>query len=321
MNIISINNLKKSYSIPALQQKGFWRKWFFPKKELRAALQGIDLSVVEGESIALVGPNGAGKSTLIKILSGILVPTSGCITIKDRIPWKHRYEHTKNIGLVMGQKSLLYWDIPVIESLLLFKDIYQLSPQRFRENLNLLDTIFHVQELLHIPVRKLSLGQRMKCEVLASVIHLPKILFLDEPTIGLDLPTKIALLDYLKELHQKTKTTILLASHYLQEVEFLCDRILILNQGRFIYDGSVSALKSRIPSRTVSFQKTAIRDDPSYQKCVSEYQLVENEHWVEGVIAQEEVTGFLRKIMESAAITDLSITEPPIEMAIRDFLL
>lgn len=303
------------------EQTSLWRKWFAPQKELCHAITNINLQIQEGETVALVGPNGAGKSTLIKILSGILIPSSGDVKICDYTPWKQRYEYTKNIGLVMGQKSLLYWDIPVKESFLLFKDIYQLDDQKFRNNLGLLEQIFNVSNLLHIPVRKLSLGQRMRCEIIASVIHMPRLLLLDEPTIGLDLPTKIALLDYLKTLHQETKVTVLLASHYLQEVEFLCNRVLILNKGSFLYDGTIKSLKTRIPHRKISFQKIEVLQTENYTKLVSQFNLQENNHWVDGTIPMEQVTSFLQEVMNCVAITDLTVTEPTIENAIREYLL
>lgn len=319
-NLILSESLAKAYSVPVAIQPNRWHKYVWPLREFKFALRDVNLSINDGESVAIVGPNGAGKSTFIKILSGILVPTSGGIQSCGYVPWKQRMAYTRNIGLVMGQKSLLQWDLPVKESFFLFKDIYGLSTPIFQKHLARLDEIFKIKDLLHIPVRKLSLGQRMRCEVIASVIHLPRLLLLDEPTIGLDLPTKIALLDYLKELHRETGTTLLLASHHLQEVEFLCDRILVLNKGKFIYDGTPSDLKRQIPYRTVSFQKTVVRNSDQYGTLSSTYSLNHNDHLVSGSIHVDHVTHFLQGLMNCADVSDLAITEPSIEDAIRDYL-
>lgn len=193
--------------------------------------------------VGYIGPNGAGKSSTIKILSGILTPDSGSCTVDGRIPWKNRINHVRQIGVVFGQRSQLWWDVPVIDSYELLKDIYRIPEAVYRESLEELVTLLNLQELLKTPVRQLSLGQRMRCELAASLLHNPKILFLDEPTIGLDAVSKLAVREFILERNQTHKTTVILTTHDMQDIEALTNRIILIGKGKILLDGSVSLLQ------------------------------------------------------------------------------
>ncbi len=192
-----------------------------------------------------IGPNGAGKSTTIKIMSGILYPDSGECVINGLIPYKNRREHVRNIGVVFGQRSQLWWDVPVIDSFELLKDIYDVDKRVFKNNLEELVELLGLKDIIKTPARQLSLGQRMRCEIAASFLHNPKILFLDEPTIGLDAVSKIAVRSFIKKMNQEKKTTVILTTHDMQDIEALTERILLIGRGQILFDGSLSDMKSK----------------------------------------------------------------------------
>lgn len=209
------------------------------------ALQDISFKIADGEMVGYIGPNGAGKSSTIKIMSGILNPDSGECTINGVTPWKKRKEHVRNIGVVFGQRSQLWWDVPVIDSFELIRDIYQVDSTIYHRNVDELIEVLDLQEIIKTPVRQLSLGQRMRCEIAASLIHDPKVLFLDEPTIGLDAVSKIAVRDFIKKLNKEKKTTVILTTHDMQDIEALTNRILLIGKGKILLDGSLEELKQR----------------------------------------------------------------------------
>ena len=209
------------------------------------ALQDVSFQINEGEMVGYIGPNGAGKSSTIKIMSGILNPDSGECRIDGLVPWKNRREHVRNIGVVFGQRSQLWWDVPVVDSFELIRDIYEVEPAVYRRNLDELMALLNLGEIVRTPVRQLSLGQRMRCEIAASLLHNPKILFLDEPTIGLDAVSKIAVRDFIRRLNQEKKTTVILTTHDMQDIEALTERILLIGRGKILLDGTLDELKSR----------------------------------------------------------------------------
>lgn len=209
------------------------------------ALQDVSFQINEGEMVGYIGPNGAGKSSTIKIMSGILNPDSGECRIGGLVPWKNRREHVRNIGVVFGQRSQLWWDVPVVDSFELIRDIYEVEPAVYRRNLDELTALLNLGEIVRTPVRQLSLGQRMRCEIAASLLHNPKILFLDEPTIGLDAVSKIAVRDFIRRLNQEKKTTVILTTHDMQDIEALTERILLIGRGKILLDGTLDELKSR----------------------------------------------------------------------------
>ena len=210
--------------------------------EIRA-LDDVSFTIGDGEMVGYIGPNGAGKSSTIKIMSGIL--DEGTCVIDGRIPWKQRKEHVRGIGVVFGQRSQLWWDVPVLDSYALIRDIYQIDAPVYKRNLDELTECLHLSEILRTPVRQLSLGQRMRCEIGASLLHDPRILFLDEPTIGLDAVSKIAVRDFVRRRNKEHGTTVILTTHDMQDIEALTERILLIGKGKILLDGSLSALKSR----------------------------------------------------------------------------
>lgn len=218
---------------------------FHPQYSTIQALEDVSFKISEGEIIGYIGPNGAGKSTTIKIISGILVPDSGKCNILGYTPWKDRVNHVRNIGVVFGQRSQLWWDVPVIDSFNLLKDIYKIPSKEFRNNLELLTSILDLSDFLSTPVRQLSLGQRMRCEIGASLLHSPKILFLDEPTIGLDAVSKISVRNFIKTINREKKVTVILTTHDMNDIEALSERILLIGKGKLLLDGTLMELKNR----------------------------------------------------------------------------
>lgn len=208
------------------------------------ALDDVSFTIPDGQVVGYIGPNGAGKSTTVKILSGILTPDSGSCLINGRTPWKQRREHVAEIGVVFGQRSQLWWDVPAADSFDLIRDIYRIGDDAYRRTLARLTELLDLGELLKTPVRQLSLGQRMRCEIAASLLHSPKILFLDEPTIGLDAVSKIAVRDFIRAINRENGTTVILTTHDMQDIEALTERILLIGRGRILLDGSLSDLKA-----------------------------------------------------------------------------
>lgn len=217
------------------------------------ALDDVSFTIGDGEMVGYIGPNGAGKSSTIKIMCGILTPEEGTCVIDGLVPWKERRAHVKRIGVVFGQRTQLWWDVPVIDSFELIRDIYRVEPQRYKKSAEELTELLELGELLKIPARQLSLGQRMRCEIAASLLHEPSILFLDEPTIGLDAVSKIAVRSFIKRVNRERKTTVVLTTHDMQDIEALTERILLIGKGKILLDGSLSQLKTRnSPYKTVT---------------------------------------------------------------------
>lgn len=244
--MITMEHVCKSYRV-AKRNAGMreaCKALFRREVEIIHALSDVSFTIGDGEMVGYIGPNGAGKSSTIKILSGILTPESGSCLVDGCIPWKSRKEHVRQIGVVFGQRSQLWWDVPVIDSFELLKDIYSISPTVYRHNMEELTELLHLQELLRMPTRQLSLGQRMRCEIAASLLHSPKILFLDEPTIGLDAVSKLAVREFILRLNQTHKTTVILTTHDMQDIEALTKRIILIGRGRVLMDGTLEDMRA-----------------------------------------------------------------------------
>ena len=245
MAFIEAKGLSKAYvryNAPATG--GISRLWKREKQEI-PALTDADFTIEKGELVGLIGPNGAGKSTTVKLLTGILTPTGGTCTVDGRTPWENRREHVRHLGAVFGQRTQLWWDVPIRDSFLLLRDIYALDRDRWQRRLDEMTEALELGEFLNAPLRQLSLGQRMRAELCGSLLHEPQLLFLDEPTIGLDAVSKLKLRAFLKEENEKNGTTILLTTHDMEDMLALCSRVMVLGHGRLLYDGALDALLQR----------------------------------------------------------------------------
>ncbi|MFC5468559.1 ATP-binding cassette domain-containing protein [Cohnella suwonensis] len=298
-------------------------KHLFTQKHVnKTAVDHIDLRIEEGEAVAYVGPNGAGKSTTIKMMSGILVPTSGSVKVAGILPYKNRIENAKIIGAVFGQRTQLWWDIPIQESFSLLKDIYAIPDSVYRKNMQDFTEMLQLDEILHLSARKLSLGQRMRADLAAALLHNPKMVYLDEPTIGLDVSVKQRIREFIKTINRELGTTILLTTHDLGDIEDLCNRLIIIDHGKIIYDGTLSAVKDKFArERTIHFQmQKPFAEPPSWLNQLPGVEL-------HGIADREIALRFDRfRVTASEVVTlamkygeiiDFRMDEPDIEHVIK----
>ena len=263
--MITMEHVCKSYKI-AKRNAGFkeaCKALFRRETEEIRALSDVSFQIGDGEMVGYIGPNGAGKSSTIKILSGILVPDSGNCIIDGRSPWKDRVEHVRQIGVVFGQRSQLWWDIPVIDSFELLKEIYSIATPDYKRTLEELTELLQLQEILRTPTRQLSLGQRMRCEIAASLLHNPKLLFLDEPTIGLDAVSKLAVREFIKKQNAEHRTTVILTTHDMQDIEAIANRVILIGKGRILLDGTLEDMRKTVQeteAQTAAMQESAATD-------------------------------------------------------------
>lgn len=251
--MIQLQGINKSFVV-SKRKSGFGqavKALISRQQETLRALTDISFTINDGEMVGYIGPNGAGKSTTIKIMCGVLTPDSGSCDIDGRTPWKDRVEHVRDIGVVFGQRSQLWWDVPVCDSFELIRDIYQVDEAQYKRNHDELVELLNLSEIIKTPTRSLSLGQRMRCEIAASLLHNPKTLFLDEPTIGLDAVSKIAVRQFIKRINEERGTTVILTTHDMQDIEALAKRILLIGKGRILLDGSLDELKRHSSERKV----------------------------------------------------------------------
>jgi len=317
--IIKIENLSKAY-VSHRKRPGVMagiKNLFSPEIIEVQAVKNIHMSIQEGEMVGFLGPNGAGKTTTLKMLSGIIKPTSGKLDILGFDPWEKKDAYKKQFSLVMGQKNQMWWDLPVMESFLLNKEIYEISQKDFDESLDELVTLLDIKKVLDIQVRKLSLGERMKCELAASLLHRPKILFLDEPTIGLDVVAQKNIRDFLFRYNREKKITVLLTSHYMEDIEKLCKRIIIINQEIF-YDGLLSELVDKYARNkmlTVTFEEPVKKKDVSRFGEIYRFDPIR----VQFKVPRNETRERAKEILSSVLpVDDIMIDEAEIESIIRD---
>lgn len=318
--MIEVENLNKTFKV-VKRGAGVGsaiKSLFKPEYSTIKALENISFTIDEGEIVGYIGPNGAGKSTTIKIISGVLVPDSGKCSILGNTPWQDRIEHVKNIGVVFGQRSQLWWDVPVIDSFHLLKDIYKVSDKNFKNNLELLTTTLDLSSILNTPVRQLSLGQRMRCEIGASLLHNPKILFLDEPTIGLDAVSKLSVRNFIKTINKEKKVTVILTTHDMNDIEALAERIILIGKGKILLDGTLTELKSRFNSfktLTVDFNESLKDIDIEGTTVISK----DKERLTLAVDLEKiKVSQVIGILSEKLDIIDVTVENRPIEEIIVD---
>ena len=317
MIVIKTNNLSKQFRVyekPAGLINSI-KSLFNNKFKDIHAVENINLEIHEGEIVGFLGPNGAGKTTTLKMLSGLLFPTNGNATVLGYVPWERPVEFRKAFSLVMGQKSQLWWDLPASDSFELHKEIYKIDPVKFKKNVGELTEIFQVANLLNKPVRELSLGERMKLELIASLLHDPKLLLLDEPTIGLDVVAQSAMHRCLYEFNQTRKITILLTSHYMRDVETLCSRILVISGGKMVYDGQLQGLKDEFgKEKLIKIQFKNLVPDQVFSKFE---QLEITGGIVRLRVSKNDVPSVLAVVSQCEEVLDISIEDPPIEEVIE----
>lgn len=297
---------------------GALRGLFHREYRLVKAVDGVSFEVQEGEIVGFLGPNGAGKTTTLKMLAGLLYPTSGEATVMGFVPWERCNAFRRQFSLVMGQRNQLWWDLPAIESFALQKEIYRIPEHAYKERLDELATALGVTHLLRQPVRELSLGERMKMELIGAFLHAPRVVLLDEPTIGLDVVAQAAILRCLREFNRRHATTVLLTSHYMRDVEELCDRIIVINHGRIIYDGALSGVIERFGRhKIVRLQFRAAPPPP--QQWNGRAELLEfNPPLVRLRVERDEVAALLHTILDRAELDDISVEDPPLEEVIGE---
>ena len=279
-------------------------------------MDGVSFKIDEGELVGFIGPNGAGKTTTLKVLSGLLYPTSGEARVLGFEPFKRQPDFQKKISLVMGQKNQLWWDLPAWETFILNKEIYEILQKRFEETVKQLARMLDVEDILKVQVRKLSLGQRMKCELIAALLHQPQVLFLDEPTIGLDVVAQKTMRDFIKEYNERFNATIVLTSHYMGDVKELCKRVIIINEGKILYDGLLTEIVEKFaPYKIIKadFEKMVDKDKLIGFGEIKNYDGL----YVEIQLSKEEVAKKAAKLLSSFAVADLTIEDPAIEDIIR----
>lgn len=313
--VIKVESLQKDYSIKVKQ--GFWKNAFFPKHKSISAVKDVSFEIERGESVALLGPNGAGKTTTMKMLSGLLYPTSGNVNVLGYFPFDRKNDYLKRIGLVMGNRSGLAWDLTPNQNFELAKKIYEISDKDFDERVERLTKMLGVHDYLDKQVRKLSLGERMKLELVASLLHNPEILYLDEPTIGLDILSKQRIRTFLRDIQRNSKITLLLTSHDMDDVEKVSDRVMVINHGQLVFDNSMTALLRNYQDK--KYLTLILTDEVSRKEIEKFGKIVDHKalsYTIE--ISKKKQAKTISKIMENLPIDDVDIIHVPLEEIIGD---
>jgi ABC-2 type transport system ATP-binding protein len=317
MSIIQIENLCKSYRVYQ-KQEGIWasiRGLFRREYREVEAVKNVNFSVEQGEFVAFLGPNGAGKTTTLKLLSGVINPTSGKVRVMGHVPWERENQYRRRFALVMGQKNQLWWDLPAIESFRLNQHIYGIPAVQYERTRNQLTDMLDVTRLVHQPVRELSLGERMKMELIAALLHEPEVLFLDEPTIGLDVVAQHKIQQFLKSYQEQRRNTILLTSHYMKDIEALCKRVVIIANGSIYHDGSLEDIIDRFSSDKIV--TLDLSDSRSFQDLLSLPNIMETiEPRIKFRVQRDQVGKLLSQILSNHAVDDIAVEDPPLEEVI-----
>lgn len=310
--MIKVSHLYKTYSVPDAH-----RNWLLRRSHFIDALKDISFDIEDGEVVALLGLNGSGKSTLIKILCGILAPTSGKVSVLGFDPFQQRTNYVPNIGVVFGSKTILWWDVPLIESFRLYATMYCISENVFNERLSYFQTIFDLKAHLDTPPRKLSLGERMRAEIVASILHNPQILFMDEPTIGLDVVAREEVRTFIRSLQLTNHTTIVYTSHILTDVEQLCNRVIILNNGQIVIDGAVDQVRQMAGCHLVRCTYSTVKDPAALDMLLAENVATHRGHTLIFPVSAEKVSELVEKLLFSVSSVNLSVEPPSLEDVLK----
>lgn len=317
--IIQVNNLSKTYKVserdPGFRSamKSFFKRTF---KDVKA-VDDVSFALNPGEIVGFLGPNGAGKTTTLKMLSGLLNPTKGMARVLGYTPWQLKNDYLSSITLIMGQRNRLSWDIPAADSFLLNQAIYRISDEEYKKTMKELDELLDLSPIIKKPVRNLSLGERMKCELAAGLIHKPNVLFLDEPTIGLDITAQAKIREFLREYNRRNNATIILTSHYMADVTALCERVIIIHQGQLKYDGALSELSRKIaPFKVIGIRLERAGDyDLSVYGKPTTGENGDEMAYIE--VPAAEATRVTSRILSEMPVHDITISDPPIEAVIE----
>ena len=314
--MIELKSISKQYKVAVKEKglKGSLKNLFKRKYKIIDALKDVSFKIDEGEIVGYIGPNGAGKSTTIKIMCGILTPTSGECEIDGFVPYKNRKDYVKNIGAVFGQRANLSWDLPIIDSYELLKEIYRIPKKDYEKNLENLTKILGLDELLNVPPRQMSLGQRMKSELAGALLHNPKILFLDEPTIGLDSTAKLAVREMIKKINKEMKVTVILTTHDMNDIEALTNRIILIGKGKLLYDGSFKEIKKKFKNYlTIDVELFEREDNFSLQG----YEVLSNESGVVKLKPKENkefnIVDFTKTVYNKYKVKDINVNNLNLE--------
>ena len=320
--LIKVNNLSKSFKIfkrePGIKEafKSFLKRDYY----LFHALSNIDLNVNEGEILGILGENGAGKTTLIKLIIGLLHPTSGTILVDDYIPWERNHKYLKKVSVVMGQKNQLWWDIPASESFLLNKHIYNIDNKQYDRILSELVELLDIKNKIDVQVRRLSLGERMKMEIIAALLHQPSIVLLDEPTLGLDVIAQSKIREFVKYHNEQYKTTFVITSHYTKDIQEMCERVFVLNKGEQIYDGNFNDLiKSVNPKRKFIYELSNDYNIDSIKQLNTKFDFMIKDDVITAELSEELLNQLLIELLNINSPKTLSFEDLPVEETLRNF--
>lgn len=324
--MIKVENITKEFKsnkrYPGF--KGAIKSFFSTEYIIKKAVDDISFNIEDGEIVGYIGANGAGKSTTIKMMTGILTPTSGKITVNGLVPYEKRKENAKNVGVVFGQKTQLWWDLPLSETFTLLKEIYDVTDEDFKERMEFFNSTLSLEDFMLTPVRSLSLGQRMRADIAAALIHNPKVIYLDEPTIGLDVMVKEKVRNAIREINKKYKTTIILTTHDLNDIEELCSRIIIIDNGKKIYDGSLEEIKSKYGAKTsieLQVKEKIDLSTLSFKEILNEDDLVikEENNKIIATFNKNKISSseIMSEILKKAEVIDFKVVETSIEDIIK----
>lgn len=325
MNAIDVRALSRHFTthLKAPGLAGAVRGLFKREYKTKVAVDSVSFSIARGEFVGFLGPNGAGKTTTLKMLAGVLHPTSGTAQVLGFTPWERRPEFQRRFSLVLGQKNQLWWDLPAYDSFELNRDIYEIEPRAFKAKIEEMTELLDLKDLLRVPVRKLSLGERMKCEIVASLLHEPEVLFLDEPTIGLDVVSQVRIREFLRDYNARTGITVILTSHYMADIQALCERVVVIDGGRVMFDGALAKLSSMGADRR-SIKISLARELAPHE--LQALKVVSQDIECAGSVLTIRVPGGevpsrvsqALQVLESVGVRDLAVEEADIEQVFRD---